>query len=160
MIAFIGTYLQLKLIITAHNQWLYKTRSILYWITNVFSSTATNSERRTIAHNLNSPYECRVKDFLQLNSPGLNYFPGDPNTDHHLEYFVLLFFSIATKRAYRTVAPQWIIPACCPGNGFQASCLNMVSYQPLSRQDGRKRGERRITIHVKLGERTTGRSVL
>jgi hypothetical protein len=31
--------LQLQSIITAHNQWLTNTRSILYWTANVFSST-------------------------------------------------------------------------------------------------------------------------
>jgi hypothetical protein len=34
--------LQLQFIITAHNQWLPKTRSIPYWTTSVFSSTATD----------------------------------------------------------------------------------------------------------------------
>jgi hypothetical protein len=35
----IGTSLQLQSIITAHNQWLSKTRSVPCWTTNVFSST-------------------------------------------------------------------------------------------------------------------------
>jgi hypothetical protein len=38
--------LQLQPIITAHNQWLSKTRSISYWPTSVFSPTVTNDERR------------------------------------------------------------------------------------------------------------------
>jgi hypothetical protein len=42
MTAFIGTSLQLQPIITAHNQWLFKTRSIPYWTTSVFSSTVTD----------------------------------------------------------------------------------------------------------------------
>jgi hypothetical protein len=41
MIGFIGTSLQLQSIMTAHNQWLPKTRSIPYWTTSVFSSTVT-----------------------------------------------------------------------------------------------------------------------
>jgi hypothetical protein len=42
MIGFIGTYLQLQSNVTAHNQWLPKTRSIPYWATSVFSSTVTD----------------------------------------------------------------------------------------------------------------------
>jgi hypothetical protein len=34
--------LQLQLLITAQNQWLCKTPSILYWTTSVFSSTVTD----------------------------------------------------------------------------------------------------------------------
>jgi hypothetical protein len=34
--------LQLQPTITAHNQWLFKTRSILYWTTSVYSSTVTD----------------------------------------------------------------------------------------------------------------------
>jgi hypothetical protein len=41
MIGFIGTSLQLQSIMTAHNHWLSNTRSIPYWTTSVFSSTAT-----------------------------------------------------------------------------------------------------------------------
>jgi hypothetical protein len=37
---------------TVHNPWLAKTRSIPYWLTSVFSSTASNDERRIIAHTL------------------------------------------------------------------------------------------------------------
>jgi hypothetical protein len=44
--------LELQLIITAHNRWLSKTRSIPYWTTSVFSSTVTNDERRIPAHSL------------------------------------------------------------------------------------------------------------
>jgi hypothetical protein len=43
-IGFIGTSLQLQLIIKAHNQCLSKTRSILYWTTSVYSSTVMNEE--------------------------------------------------------------------------------------------------------------------
>jgi hypothetical protein len=42
MIGFIGNSLQLQPIITAHNQWLYKTRSTPYWTTSVFSSTVSD----------------------------------------------------------------------------------------------------------------------
>jgi hypothetical protein len=38
MIGFIGTSLQLQSIITDHDQWLPKTRSIPHWTTSVFSS--------------------------------------------------------------------------------------------------------------------------
>jgi hypothetical protein len=42
MIGFIGTSLQLQTSITAHNQWLLKTRTIPYWTTSVFPSTVTD----------------------------------------------------------------------------------------------------------------------
>jgi hypothetical protein len=44
MIGCIGTSLQLKSIMTAHNQWLSTTCSIRYWTTCVFSSTVMNDE--------------------------------------------------------------------------------------------------------------------
>jgi hypothetical protein len=53
MVGFIDTSLQLQSILTAHNQWLSKTRSIPYWTTSVFSSAVTNDERRITAHTLN-----------------------------------------------------------------------------------------------------------
>jgi hypothetical protein len=46
MIGLIGISLQLQPIITAHNQWLPKTRSIPYWTTSVFSSSVMNDEQR------------------------------------------------------------------------------------------------------------------
>jgi hypothetical protein len=52
MIGFIGTSLQLQSIITAHNQWLSKTRSIPYWTASVFSSVVTNEE--SLATELNA----------------------------------------------------------------------------------------------------------
>jgi hypothetical protein len=52
MIGFIGISLQLQPIITAHNQWLSKTRAIPYWTTSVFSSAVTNAKRRVPAHSL------------------------------------------------------------------------------------------------------------
>jgi hypothetical protein len=58
MIGFIGTSLQLHLIMTAHNQWLSVSRSIPYWATSVFSSTVTNDERRITADTLNSLEWC------------------------------------------------------------------------------------------------------
>jgi hypothetical protein len=42
MIGFIGTSSQLQPIMTAHYQWLPKTRSNPYWATSVFSSTVTD----------------------------------------------------------------------------------------------------------------------
>jgi hypothetical protein len=46
MIGFIGSFVynhsQLQSIITAHNEWLPKTRFISYWTTNAFSSVVTD----------------------------------------------------------------------------------------------------------------------
>jgi hypothetical protein len=50
MIAFTGTSLQLQPITTSHKQWVTETRSVPYRTTSVFSSTATNDERRITAH--------------------------------------------------------------------------------------------------------------
>jgi hypothetical protein len=67
MIGFIWTFLQLQSIITAHNQWLSKNRSIPYWTTSVFSSAVTDlvmiyesvtSSTATACEWL--PYECRM----------------------------------------------------------------------------------------------------
>jgi hypothetical protein len=43
MTGFIGTSLQLQLIIIAHNQWLSPTRSIPCWTRSVFFSTVIHS---------------------------------------------------------------------------------------------------------------------
>jgi hypothetical protein len=69
MIGFIGTSLQLQLIITAHNQWLSKTHSIPYWTTSVFSSTMTDLvliyDRSLLKRRLS--YECRMSLSLTLS---------------------------------------------------------------------------------------------
>jgi hypothetical protein len=64
MIVFIGTSLQSKPIITAHDQWLPKTRSILYRSTSVFSSALKNDERK-ISWDwiIELPYDCRMFEF-------------------------------------------------------------------------------------------------
>jgi hypothetical protein len=54
MMGFMGTSLQLKLIITVHDHWPSTTRSIPYWTTSAFSSPVTNDERRITARTLNS----------------------------------------------------------------------------------------------------------
>jgi hypothetical protein len=49
-----------------------------------------------------------------MNSPERNYLPGDPNTDHHLEEFVLFCFSL----------PRNVLPESLPSNGlFRAYSL-------------------------------------
>jgi hypothetical protein len=53
MTGFIDTSLQVESIITAHNQFLSTTRYIPYWTTSVFSSTATNHERKIPDRTLN-----------------------------------------------------------------------------------------------------------
>jgi hypothetical protein len=59
--------LQLQSVMTAHNQWLSKTRSIPYWITSVFSSTVMNDERLITAHILNC-LERRLSDESPVHS--------------------------------------------------------------------------------------------
>jgi hypothetical protein len=94
MIGFIGTSLQLKSIMTVHNQWLSTTRSIPYWTTGVFSSAVTNDERRIIAHTLNSlnSYWTPNKEFLTNESLEFtNELPfitaRESNRDHRLQGF-------------------------------------------------------------------------
>jgi hypothetical protein len=69
MIVFVGT-LQLIPIITAHNQWLSKTRSIPCWTTSVFSSTVTNLV--LIYESVTSP--ASVVRWLTLHSWTLNFW--------------------------------------------------------------------------------------
>jgi hypothetical protein len=62
---------------TAHNQWLPTTRSVLYWTTRVFSSTVTNYERRISAHTL-SCLERRLSDeCFHLKSQSHSYITTD-----------------------------------------------------------------------------------
>jgi hypothetical protein len=71
MIGFTGTSLQVQSTITAHNQWLPKTRSIPYWTTSVFSSTVTDtgSDLR-IGHFFS--FRCPLVNTPQLNTQLLN----------------------------------------------------------------------------------------
>jgi hypothetical protein len=71
--------LQFKPIITAHSQWLSKTRSIHYWSTSVFSSTVTNNKWRL------SP------EWILLHVLACSPFvtAGEPNRDHYFEQFFL-----------------------------------------------------------------------
>jgi hypothetical protein len=66
MIGFIGTSLQLHSIITPHNQWLYKTRSIPHWTMSAFPSAVMNDERRITTHTLNSLVRVRARVALRL----------------------------------------------------------------------------------------------
>jgi hypothetical protein len=67
MIRFIGASLQLHPIITAHNQWLPKTRSIPYWTTSVFCSTVTwLSSVLGIGHFFS--FRCPLVNTPQLNT--------------------------------------------------------------------------------------------
>jgi hypothetical protein len=115
--------LQSQSIITAHNQWLPKTRSIPYWTTNVFTSSVTDlvliyesvtSSASVVPwltlHNwtlnclTNAEWricqECRMID-SRMNSPELNKLPGEPNVDHYLQQFV--YYSVLS-----VVTGMWI----------------------------------------------------
>jgi hypothetical protein len=81
MVGFIRTSLQLQSVMTAHNQWLSRTRSIPYWTTSVFSSTVMNDEQRiTELTWTTSVWRITRTNELQL--------PGDPNIGHHLRRFL------------------------------------------------------------------------
>jgi hypothetical protein len=83
---------------SAHNQWLAKTRSIPYWTASVYSSTVTNDEGRFTVHS---------------HSRGLNWSQGEPNISHHVFQFlcypVFLRYLLRREHASRTVAWQWLI---------------------------------------------------
>jgi hypothetical protein len=102
--------LQLQPIITAHNQWLFNTRSIPYWTTSVFSSTVTNDHRRIPPEwSIELPYECRMIELFWTESSSRRTEYKSPC----LTVRVILFSCVSPlprESAYRTVAQQWIIP--------------------------------------------------
>jgi hypothetical protein len=119
--------LQLQPIITAHNQWLSKTRSIPYRTTSVFSSTVTDlvpiyesvtssassaSVIRWLAlHNwtLNFWILLRLKELTNVLS-FTSITRGEQKTAHYLQQFVCYcVYSLPRERVYRTVAQQWVI---------------------------------------------------
>jgi hypothetical protein len=80
--------LQSRPIITAHNQWLPKTRSIPYWTTSVFSSTVTNDERRITAHTLNCLERRLSENLSNSRTHCLLYLPCGRDRSHHVEQFL------------------------------------------------------------------------
>jgi hypothetical protein len=111
MTGFIGTSLQLQSIITVHNQWLSKTRSIPYWTTSVFRCDWLCSDLR-IDHFLNfrcplvnTPqpntqlsYEWRMQNDGSLSQMNwTNFFITSERTEHKsqcLRVFLLFCFSV------------------------------------------------------------------
>jgi hypothetical protein len=77
MIGFIGTSLQLKSIITAHNQWLPTIHSIPYWTTSVFSSTVTdveiNAHTTNNSSSLPSCYLATTEEYINIRIQQLFY---------------------------------------------------------------------------------------
>jgi hypothetical protein len=65
MIRFIDTSLQLLSIVTPHNQWLPKTRSIPYWTTSVFCGDWPGSDLRIGRF---SSFRCPLVNTPQLNT--------------------------------------------------------------------------------------------
>jgi hypothetical protein len=119
MIGFIGTYLQLQSIITAHNQWLSKTRSIPYWTTGVFSSTVTDL----------------VLIYESVTSTASTLDEGCLTTDLFSSARLLISLTMenvycltdVTERAYWIVAYQWTAASvhCCGNVCLANLCLVM-----------------------------------
>jgi hypothetical protein len=131
--------LQLQQIISAQNQWLSKTRSIPHWTTSVFSSTATNGERKI-------PSSASVVRWLTLHSGTLNF--SRMNSSLHGSLYSLLVTmenicclawlgltchgNVLTEPLPNNGLPLWL-----HYSGFQASCHNTLSkrcwsWRPLS----------------------------
>jgi hypothetical protein len=90
MIEFIGTFLQLKLIISAHNQWVPKTRSIPYWTTSVFHCDEWRTKNHFPAE-LNEEWRLtneRTLPSVLTCSPFIT--SGEPNRHHHVEQLVVI----------------------------------------------------------------------
>jgi hypothetical protein len=83
MVGFIGTSVTITKIMTAHNQWLSKTRSM-----SGFSSTVTNAERKI-------PSEWILLSVLTC-PPFVT--SEEPNRDHHLERLLLLLLLLLVGR--------------------------------------------------------------
>jgi hypothetical protein len=120
---FTGTSLQLQLIMTAHSQWVPKTRSIPYWTTNAFSSTVTND----IDHKLNNSLKDVCLTNFCLNSPSVLTCPPfitlwGPNSDHHFQQYTLLLASpLLREPRVNSVTTLW----------FYYSVFKAVFTEPL-----------------------------
>jgi hypothetical protein len=125
--------LQLQPIITAHNQWPSKTRSIPYWTTNVLSSTGTNDERRLTAHSFYCDclerwlsYECRRIElsWTELSSRWPEY-RSLPRTIR-----VILFFRChETCLPNRCPAIDYSVSIRCSGNVCLASRWLLIDFR-------------------------------
>jgi hypothetical protein len=123
MIGFIGTSLELQSIITAHNQWLSTTCSILYRTTSTFSSTVMNDKRWITAHTLNS--ELSYEWISWIHEWTLFHNFGQTNK-HYLEQLVVIL-SVVTGICFATCyrAKTRLLPLVAAGKSFPSRCSAM-----------------------------------
>jgi hypothetical protein len=124
-IGFIGTSLQIQPIITAHTQWLPKTRSIPYWTTSVFSSTVTwfwFMNQSLIQLPLSAVPQLNTWLLLLLNhwTPlwmhlahgsrftvhSLTELPGEPNREHYV--FQFLYYCVILLPGKHVLVCRWL----------------------------------------------------
>jgi hypothetical protein len=141
MIGFIGTSLQLQSIITAHNQWLSKTRSIPCWTTSVFCSAWLTWLSFTSRSLLQLPSSALA------NNPQLNTELLTLTTELRLTWTMSVWWinlrcshtfvdSVDEESALRTKSVSMnphlhrnVLASRCLAmyySGFQASCHNLV----------------------------------
>jgi hypothetical protein len=135
MIGFIGTSSQLQSIMTAHNQWLSKTRSIPCWTTGVCSSTVINDERRITAHTLNC-LERRLSDELFLRMNYDSFITSRRPVGHHIEqlivrplswkYLCLATCYLTTTCSLLFVAERKWFPSRCPTMDYSFTILTTI----------------------------------
>jgi hypothetical protein len=89
--------LQLQPIITAHNQWLPKTRSIPYWTTSSFSSTVMNDDGRI------------TYDWTELSFN--NFEANERETTTFNSPCITLFYQLP-RNVCQSVATLWFVSPC------------------------------------------------
>jgi hypothetical protein len=98
MIGFIGTSLQLQLIMTAHNQWLTM---------NIFSSTVTNDERKITADTLNSLEQCLSDESpLLMNYGSYNFQAAWIYVTISDSSYVILCYPLPWESVFRNLLPS------------------------------------------------------
>jgi hypothetical protein len=124
MIGFIDISLQLKSIRTAHSQWLAKTRSILYWIISVFSSTVTD---------LVMIYESVTSTATVLRMTAMEFTnelsfttSGEPTMSQCLTVPLLFCHFTAAETCVSEPMDSNGLPLWLHYSGFQASCHSII----------------------------------
>jgi hypothetical protein len=111
-------HLPLQSLITAHNQWLPKTRSFHYWTTSVFSSTATDLdliyESATSSTNAFSFTDESWRLTQSITCPPFITW-GEPNKDHYPSpphgSSTIPCLSVAAETCVNSETTLWVLQA-------------------------------------------------
>jgi hypothetical protein len=140
--------LQVQSIITDHNHWVLKTRSIPCWTTSVFSSAVTDLV--LIYESVTS--SASVVRWLTLHSWTLNSLTNEPRLNYDSLATELSWTELTSRRTeYKSPSPTVRVLLCfihCHGNVYLASCWLAMDFRICSLQRERVLPKRCLEIVI------------